>query len=131
MKIWDIENDYFRGRVGDVKIYERALSSDDISRLYWLYSWYYKNWWQRLWMMVKETWLILTNADLIIEEILENTTYHYERSTEGRWLITPDDIGLSVTAPNSASMEKAYQQGIREGRKGYAQLNDAETTKDD
>jgi len=54
---------YLRAKIMDVKIYDRALTPSEIARLYWLTSWYYKNWWQRLWMMVKETYFIFTNSE--------------------------------------------------------------------
>ena len=54
---------YFRGAIRDVRIYGRVLTPDDITRLYFLYRWYYLCWLQRLWLMVKESWFILTHSE--------------------------------------------------------------------
>ena len=60
---WEAEN-YFRGQVGDARIYDRALTNDELARFYWLYRWYYLVWWERVFMMVREVWLILTGREM-------------------------------------------------------------------
>ena len=54
---------YFQEAIGDVRIYGRVLNPYEINRLYFLYRWYFLRWWQRLWLMVKETWFILTHSE--------------------------------------------------------------------
>ena len=54
---------YFQRAIRDVKIHGRVLTPSEINRLYFLYRWYYLRWWQRLWLMVKETWFILTHSE--------------------------------------------------------------------
>ena len=54
---------YFQEAIEDLRIFGRALTYEEIHRLYFLYRWYYLYWWQRLWLMVKETWFILTHSE--------------------------------------------------------------------
>ena len=53
---------YFQRAIGDVEIYGRVLTYEEIARLHFLFRWYCLSWWQRLWFMAKETWFILTRS---------------------------------------------------------------------
>ena len=54
---------YFQEAIRDVRINGRGLTPSEINRLHFLYRWYCLCWWQRLWLMVKETWFILTHSE--------------------------------------------------------------------